>query len=59
MKEEENVHEQFQKLMTHLNKSSDAYELKAANSIYGAKEFQFLQVSGIPGPKYLNDHSWK
>ncbi|XP_052056288.1 serpin B4-like isoform X3 [Apodemus sylvaticus] len=42
--EEENVHEQFQKLMTHLNKSNDAYDLKAANSIYGAKKFQFLQT---------------
>ncbi|GAB1285327.1 Serine (or cysteine) peptidase inhibitor, clade B (ovalbumin), member 3A [Apodemus speciosus] len=41
---EENVHEQFQKLMTQLNKSNDAYDLKAANSIYGAKEFQFLQT---------------
>ncbi|XP_052056292.1 serpin B4-like isoform X1 [Apodemus sylvaticus] len=42
--EEENVHEQFRKLMTQLNKSNDAYDLKAANSIYGAKEFQFLQT---------------
>ncbi|XP_031196585.1 serpin B4-like [Mastomys coucha] len=40
----ENVHEQFQKLMTQLNKSNDAYDLKAANSIYGAKDFPFLQT---------------
>lgn len=42
--EEENVHEQFQKLMTHLKKSNDAYDMKAANSIFGAKGFQFLQT---------------
>ncbi|XP_021054074.1 serpin B4-like isoform X2 [Mus pahari] len=42
--DEGNVHEQFQKLMTQLNKSSDAYDLKAANSIYGAKDFPFLQT---------------
>ncbi|XP_052592392.1 serpin B4-like isoform X2 [Peromyscus californicus insignis] len=39
----ENLHHQFQKLMTQLNKSNDAYDLKAANSIYGAKDFPFLQ----------------
>lgn len=42
--DEENVHEQFQKLMTQLNKSNDAYDLKAANSIYGAKGFPFVQT---------------
>ncbi|XP_049975732.1 serpin B4-like isoform X1 [Alexandromys fortis] len=39
----ENVHDQFQKLMTQLNKSHGAYDLKAANGIYGAKKFPFLQ----------------
>ncbi|XP_051004174.1 serpin B4-like isoform X2 [Acomys russatus] len=39
----ENVHDQFQKLMTQLNKSNDAYDLKAANSIYGANSFPFIQ----------------
>ncbi|XP_021024677.1 serpin B4-like [Mus caroli] len=42
--DEENVHEQFQKLITQLNKSNDDYDLKAANSIYGAKDFPFLQT---------------
>nr|AAN62872.1 squamous cell carcinoma antigen 2 related protein 1 [Mus musculus]AAN62873.1 squamous cell carcinoma antigen 2 related protein 1 [Mus musculus] len=42
--DEENVHEQFQKLITQLNKSNDDYDLKAANSIYGAKGFPFLQT---------------
>ncbi|XP_034369066.1 serpin B4-like isoform X2 [Arvicanthis niloticus] len=42
--DEENVHEQFQKLMTQLNKSNDAYDLKAPNSIYGEKRFQFFQT---------------
>ncbi|XP_021494417.1 serpin B4-like [Meriones unguiculatus] len=41
--EAENVHDQFQKLMTHLNKRNDAYDLNLVNSIYGAKEFPFLQ----------------
>lgn len=41
----ENVHDQFQKLMIQLNKSHDAYDLKASNGIYGAKEFPFLQVN--------------
>lgn len=45
LKDEKNVHEQFQKFMTQLNKSNDAYDLKTANSIYGAKAFPFLQVS--------------
>ncbi|XP_006993755.1 serpin B4 [Peromyscus maniculatus bairdii] len=39
----ENLHHQFQKLMTQLNKCNDAYDLKAANSIYGAEDFPFLQ----------------
>lgn len=42
--DEESVHEQFQKFMTQLNKSNDAYDLKSANSIYGAKSFPFLQT---------------
>ncbi|XP_034369240.1 serpin B4-like [Arvicanthis niloticus] len=42
--DEENVHEQFQKLITQLNKSNDAYDLKAPNSIYGEKRFQFFQT---------------
>lgn len=42
--DEESVHEQFQKFMTHLNKSNDAYDLNSANSIYGAKGFPFLQT---------------
>lgn len=42
--DEESVHEQFQKLMTQLNKSNDAYDLNSANSIYGAKGFPFLQT---------------
>ncbi|XP_028631460.1 serpin B4-like isoform X2 [Grammomys surdaster] len=41
--DEKNVHEQFQKLMIQLNKSNDAYDLNVSNSIYGAKDFQFLQ----------------
>nr|AAR89289.1 serpinb3c [Mus musculus] len=42
--DEDNVHEQFQKLITQLNKSNDGYDLKAANSIYGAKGFPLLQT---------------
>ncbi|KAL1775225.1 serpin B4 isoform X1 [Sigmodon hispidus] len=42
-KKRESIHHQFQKLMTQLNKSNDAYDLKAVNSIYGAKDFPFLQ----------------
>ncbi|XP_025229862.1 serpin B4-like, partial [Theropithecus gelada] len=38
-----NVHHQFQKLLTELNKSTDAYELKIANKLFGEKTFQFLQ----------------
>jgi serpin B len=40
-----NVHHQFQKLMTELNKPTDAYEMKIANGLFGEKTFQFLQVS--------------
>ncbi|XP_035300719.1 serpin B4 isoform X1 [Cricetulus griseus] len=39
----ESVHHQFQQLMTQVNKPNDAYDLKSANSIYGAKDFPFLQ----------------
>ncbi|XP_028631464.1 serpin B4-like isoform X2 [Grammomys surdaster] len=42
--DEENVHEQFHKLMTQLNKSNDAYDLKAPKSIYAANSFQFHQT---------------
>ncbi|XP_021028366.1 serpin B4-like isoform X2 [Mus caroli] len=42
--DEENVHKQFQMVMTHLNNSNNAYDLKAPNSIYGAKDFPFLQT---------------
>uniref|UniRef100_A0A2K6BZF0 Serpin domain-containing protein n=1 Tax=Macaca nemestrina TaxID=9545 RepID=A0A2K6BZF0_MACNE len=38
-----NVHHQFQKLLTELNKSTDAYELKIANKLFGEKTYQFLQ----------------
>lgn len=68
LKDEESVHEQFQKFMTQLNKSNDAYDLSSANSIYGAKHFPFLQVSctwfcipliWILGPAYQNGHMCK
>uniref|UniRef100_A0A8D2EXX7 Serpin domain-containing protein n=1 Tax=Theropithecus gelada TaxID=9565 RepID=A0A8D2EXX7_THEGE len=42
-RESGNVHHQFQKLLTELNKSTDAYELKIANKLFGEKTFQFLQ----------------
>uniref|UniRef100_A0A8D2B022 Serpin domain-containing protein n=1 Tax=Sciurus vulgaris TaxID=55149 RepID=A0A8D2B022_SCIVU len=38
-----NVHQQFQKFLTELNKPSDAYKLEIANRIYGEKKFRFLQ----------------
>nr|ACA57865.1 serine proteinase inhibitor, clade B, member 3 (predicted) [Plecturocebus moloch] len=38
-----NVHHQFQKLLTELNKSTDAYELKIANKLFGEKTYQFLK----------------
>uniref|UniRef100_A0A8C9DSZ7 Serpin domain-containing protein n=1 Tax=Prolemur simus TaxID=1328070 RepID=A0A8C9DSZ7_PROSS len=38
-----NVHHQFQKLLTELNKPTDAYELKIANRLYGEKTCKFLQ----------------
>ncbi|XP_008507434.1 serpin B3-like [Equus przewalskii] len=38
-----NVHHQFQKLLTGLKKSTDAYELSIANRLYGEKKFQFRQ----------------
>lgn len=41
----ENVHHQFQKLLTDLNKPTDDYELNIANRLYGDTKFQFLQVS--------------
>ncbi|XP_064336474.1 serpin B3-like [Camelus dromedarius] len=37
----ENHH--FHKLLTELNKPTDAYELNVANRLYGTKEFPFLQ----------------
>ena len=40
-----NVHHHFQKLLTELKKSTDAYELSVANKLYGRKDFPFLQVS--------------
>uniref|UniRef100_A0A4W2GCS9 Serpin B4-like n=1 Tax=Bos indicus x Bos taurus TaxID=30522 RepID=A0A4W2GCS9_BOBOX len=38
-----NVHQHFQKLLTELKKSTDAYELSVANRLYREKEFRFLQ----------------
>ncbi|CAI9164908.1 unnamed protein product [Rangifer tarandus platyrhynchus] len=38
-----NVHHHFQKLLTELKKSTDAYELSVANRLYGRKDFPFLQ----------------
>ncbi|XP_060986787.1 serpin B3-like [Dama dama] len=37
------IHHHFQKLLTELKKSTDAYELSVANRLYGEKEFPFLQ----------------
>ncbi|XP_048219520.1 serpin B4-like [Perognathus longimembris pacificus] len=37
------VHQQFQKLLKEFNKSSDAFELRNANGLYGEKTFQFIQ----------------
>ncbi|XP_057555313.1 serpin B4-like isoform X1 [Hippopotamus amphibius kiboko] len=39
----ENVHHQFQNLLTEIKKPSDAYELKVANRLYGEKSIVFLQ----------------
>ncbi|XP_043745286.1 serpin B3-like [Cervus elaphus] len=38
-----NVHHHFQKLLTELKKSTDAYKLSVANRLYGRKDFPFLQ----------------
>ncbi|XP_037012320.2 serpin B3 [Artibeus jamaicensis] len=38
-----NVHQQFQKLLTELNKPTNAYELHLANRLFAAKKFSFLQ----------------
>ncbi|XP_016078979.1 PREDICTED: serpin B3-like [Miniopterus natalensis] len=37
------IHQQFQKLLTELNKPTDAYKLSLANRLYGEKKIQFLQ----------------
>uniref|UniRef100_A0A8D0RY26 Serpin domain-containing protein n=1 Tax=Sus scrofa TaxID=9823 RepID=A0A8D0RY26_PIG len=39
------VHRQFQRLLTELNKPTNAYELSVANRLYGDKEVSFSQVS--------------
>ncbi|XP_054439354.1 serpin B3 [Pteronotus mesoamericanus] len=38
-----NVHQQFQKLLTELNKPTNAYELHLANKIFADETFLFLQ----------------
>nr|ACQ62980.1 SCCA2b (predicted) [Dasypus novemcinctus] len=38
-----NVHQQFRKLLTELKKSTGAYELNIANSLYIEKTYKFLQ----------------
>ncbi|XP_036891381.1 serpin B3 [Sturnira hondurensis] len=38
-----NVHQQFQKLLTELNKPTNAYELHLANRLFAEKKFSFLQ----------------
>uniref|UniRef100_A0A8C0KW61 Serpin B4-like n=1 Tax=Canis lupus dingo TaxID=286419 RepID=A0A8C0KW61_CANLU len=43
----ENVHHQFQKLLTELKKPTDAYELNMANKFYGEKKYQFLQTNHL------------
>ncbi|XP_070276525.1 serpin B3 [Myotis yumanensis] len=43
VEESRNVHQQFQKLLTELNKPTDAYKLSLANRLYGDKKFQFFQ----------------
>ncbi|XP_006087257.1 serpin B3 isoform X1 [Myotis lucifugus] len=43
VEESGNVHQQFQKLLTELNKPTDAYKLSLANRLYGDKKFQFFQ----------------
>uniref|UniRef100_A0A8W4FGP6 Serpin domain-containing protein n=2 Tax=Sus scrofa TaxID=9823 RepID=A0A8W4FGP6_PIG len=37
------VHRQFQRLLTELNKPTNAYELSVANRLYGDKEVSFSQ----------------
>ncbi|XP_023578920.1 serpin B3 isoform X2 [Octodon degus] len=51
-----NIHHQFQKIMTEMNKTSDAYELKSANKIYKEKTYNFLEEY-LDGLKkfYLSD----
>ena len=59
------VHRQFQRLLTELNKPTNAYELSVANRLYGDKEVSFSQVSfmarrisglgtgaSVPGPPH-------
>ncbi|KAM5304046.1 serpin B3 [Glossophaga mutica] len=43
VKKSENVHQQFQKLLTELSKPTNAYELHLANRLYAEKKFPFLQ----------------
>ncbi|XP_006837602.1 PREDICTED: serpin B3 [Chrysochloris asiatica] len=43
----DNVHPQFQKLLTELNNPTDAYEMNIANRLYAEESYQFLQ-------EYLN-----
>ena len=49
------VHHHFQNLLMELKKSTDTYELRVANRLYGEKDFPFLQVSflvyQVPGPR--------
>lgn len=41
----EEIHSDFQTLISEINKPSNAYVLKTANGIYGEKTYPFLKVS--------------
>ena len=41
----EDVHRQFQRVLSEISKPNDDYELKIANRLFGEKTYLFLQVS--------------
>lgn len=41
----EEIHHQFQMLLSELSKLNNYYELKIANRLFGEKTYLFLQVS--------------
>lgn len=55
----EEIHHQFQEFLSEIGKSTNGYELRIANRLFGEKTYLFLQVSlAVSTTSVSGIHEW-